>query len=187
MVRAPKACSMLVVMAKASPSASTMEIWLVPFRFARAVVARRRLAWCWAARPAVTRSSARWVDQSAALGEIVRIEQPADGDGNEVGVGEVERAVGESEPFGLGDEMGGPGAEGGGAEIVRLDQSQHLAGGDAARGGRTHAADPMKPVGHADRLALYRAIAGEILGHEAARLARIVLHRVGDVAGDVAS
>ena len=42
----------------------------------------------------------------------------------------------------------------------------------------------MKAVGHADRLPFYGAITGEILGLEAARLTWVVLHRVGDVAGD---
>ncbi len=42
------------------------------------------------------------------------------------------------------------------------------------------------PVGHADRLALDRAIAGKILDRETSGLARIVLHGLGNVARDVA-
>ena len=44
----------------------------------------------------------------------------------------------------------------------------------------------MKPVRDADGLAFDRAIAGEILRRQAAWLARIVLHRRGDIAGDSA-
>ncbi len=44
----------------------------------------------------------------------------------------------------------------------------------------------MDAIGNADRLPLLGAIRGEIRSRQLARLARIALHRVGDVAGDLA-
>ena len=63
MVRAPKAYSMLVVMEKALPSSSTMEIWLVPLALSRAVVAEGALL-ALGGEPAVTAFAARARDRS---------------------------------------------------------------------------------------------------------------------------
>ena len=72
------------------------------------------------------------------------------------------------------------------AEMERLDDAEHLRHGDAAGGGRAHAANLMRAIGNADRLALDGAIARQILSGELAGLARIALHGAGDVFGDVA-
>ena len=78
------------------------------------------------------RQRALGIDQGAALGEIGGIEQTRERHRHEIGVGEVARAIGEGEPFGLGDEMGGTRAERRRTKVEGLDHSEHLAHGDAA-------------------------------------------------------
>ena len=126
------------------------------------------------------------IDQGAAFGKVSRVEQPGERDGNEIRIGEVTRAVGESEPLRFGDDMRGARAERCRAEIEWLDDAEHLRHGNAAGGRRPHAADLVRAIGRADRFALDGAIGRDVLSGELARLARIVLHRAGDVFGDVA-
>ena len=143
MVRAPKAYSMLVVMEKASPSSSTTEILAGAAALLGGVGAERALL-------GVGRRSGRdlalravRIDQRAPLGEIRRVEQARDRDGHEIGIGQIAGAVGESEPLGLGDDVGGIKLERRGAEVERRQQAERLADRDRARRGRARAAHAM--------------------------------------------
>ncbi len=177
---------MLVVMEKALPESSTTEIWLVP-ALSRERSRPKAPCFVFGGEPAATRAKRAFgIDQGAALGEIGGIEQSRQRDRDEIGIGEIASAVGKGKPFGLGDEMGGPRAERRRAEVERLDEGERLGHGDAARGGWPHAADPVEAIGDADGLALLGAVGGQIRDGELANAARIVLHRGGDIAGDVA-
>ena len=127
------------------------------------------------------------VDQRAALIEIGAVEQARHGRGDEIRIGEIAVAVGEGEALGLDDAMHRFDRHRHLAEIEGLDQPEHLADGDGARGGRRRAANVKAAIEHADGLAQLGAIVGEILGSELARPSRIVLHGGGDVASDWAS
>ena len=135
--------------------------------------------------PAATSLCARGrIDQRAPLGEIGRVEQAGDRNGDEIGIGQIAGAVGESEPLGLGDEWAALNVKRRGAEVERRQQAERLADRDRAGRGRARAADAMIAIWHADRLALLGAVIGEILDRQRAGPARIVLHRLGDVGGD---
>ncbi len=98
-----------------------MEIWLVP-PLSRVRSMPKAPCLVFGGEPAATWAERAFgIDQGAALGEINGIEQPRQGDRDEIGVGEVARAVGEGEPFGLGDEMGGTRAERRRTEVEGLD------------------------------------------------------------------
>ena len=144
--------------------------------FSRAIVAEGTLLHVRGRAGCDTRRSTVGIDQGAAFGKISRIEQAGDRHRDEVRVGEIARPVGESEPLGLGDQMRGARAKRRWAEMERLDDAEHLRHGDAAGGRWPHAANLMRAIGHADRLALDGAIARQILRGELARLARIALH-----------
>ena len=81
MVRAPKACSMLVVMEKALPSSSTMEMWLVPPFSTGRVVAESALLHVRRRAGSDVREGAVRIDQGAAFGEIAGSSSPPTGTG----------------------------------------------------------------------------------------------------------
>ena len=124
-------------------------------------------------------------DQRGPARQVVRVDQAVDGNRDEVAVADVQVAVGEGQPAGLGDQVDGLIVERVVAEVERLEDAQDLADGQPTGRRRAHAADLVAPVVDTDRFPLDDGVVGQIVGGHVARDVPVALHRCGDVLGDL--
>ena len=176
MTALPNSCSIVHVSATALPRRSMTDTWVVlPLGLRR----RRR-------RPAARRPPARereragpegpravGVDLAAARASRRPSRQLGHGMRTKSGSAEVGVAVGPRDLLGLGDEVVGQRRGlARGAQVVALEDVEHLLDGHAAGGRRRHAEHGAPAVGAGERVAPLRAVGGEVLERQQAGVAR---------------
>ena len=139
-----------------------------------------RLAWRCAAH------AAPGPHQGRALAQVGGIDQPCRRHRHEIRIADIVVAVGVGEAPRFGEQMHrAAGARPHPGHRKTLQQPEDRQHRDAAGTRRRHAADAVRAVAAADRIAFERAIAGEVLFGEIAGT-RVDAHRHRDVARDVA-
>ena len=122
---------------------------------------------------------------SAAL-DIARIGQALDRHVDEGRIGEEERPVGIGEAARFRDPVNRVGAGLQRGHVLRFQHAHDLLHGDLARTRRTHAADPVDPIGAADGVPLLDLVGLEVVQGHVARIRRMAGDGRHDVLGDLA-
>jgi hypothetical protein len=125
------------------------------------------------------------VDQLGAHGQIDRVDQPGGRHRHEIGIGHIERAVGEGQPAGLGKQMDRIDRQrrlSGQPEM--LQQAEDLKYGQTAGTRRAGAAHPVFAIGTADWLAHRDAVTRQIAFGQSAGIVGDLMHRPDHVPGD---
>ena len=125
------------------------------------------------------------VQQGRSFRQILLRKQTLDWRRHEIGIAQVALAIGEGEPLGVADQpptlrVLRPET----TQVEVLQNTQHLPYGDAARGGRSHAANMERSVGDADGVPFPDAIVCQIREREDARVARRLPYRLDDCFGN---